>query len=130
MSIVVLVLAALGLVASLYAFFVERKVRFDVSYKPMCDINNRISCTRAFTSPYGKLLGFSNTIIGILFYATVLVADFLGFEMLVFGLSFAACVGTILLAYLLYFRIKSFCLVCTSIYVINVLLLIFSYANI
>lgn len=129
MNFVIQTLAAIGFAISQYVFWVEKRTREDRDYTPLCDINDRISCTRAFKSRYGNLLGFSNSILGMFFYTVLFIAQLLGFEMMVFGLSFAAAVASFGLAYILYFRVKSLCLICTSIYVINILLLVFSYSN-
>ncbi len=42
-------------------------------------------------------------------------------------LAAAACAVSVVLAYILYVKIKSFCVLCSSVYGINVLLLIASY---
>ena len=79
-------------------------------------------------SGYAKRLGISNALIGVAFYAVLFVLACFSAAGFIFYLSIAAVVASIALAYLTYFKIKSFCLVCTSIYLINLLLLLVSYA--
>jgi vitamin-K-epoxide reductase (warfarin-sensitive) len=124
MNIVVLILASVGLVVSIYAYLVEQKVKENSAYKPACDINNKISCTKAFKSKYSSVMGISNTIIGILFYSLILVTQFLGWSWLIYCLTIAGALASIVAAYILYAKVGSFCLVCTMIYIINFSLLI------
>lgn len=120
------ILAIIGVLLSAYAVHVEKCLRKDESCKVACDINDRVSCTRAFGSRYGSLLGISNGKIGILFYLAVLVAATYEQWNLVFYLAVLSVIGSIGLAYILYARLQTFCLVCTTIYAVNIALLIFS----
>jgi len=124
MNIVVLILAGVGLVVSLYAYMMEKKIQENSSYKPSCDITNKISCSRALNSPYSKTLGISNTIIGMAYYVFILIAELFSLSMLVSLSVIAGAIATLFLAYVLYVKVKSYCLVCTTIYIINFSLLI------
>jgi vitamin-K-epoxide reductase (warfarin-sensitive) len=124
MNIVVLILAAVGIVVCAYAYFVEQKVKNDATYKAACDINSKISCSKAFNSKYSNVIGISNTLIGMFFYGSILIMALLGFNWLVYCASIAGAIATVVFAYLLYFKVRSFCLVCTTIYIINFSLLI------
>lgn len=119
-------LAILGFIVSLYAYTVERKAKRDAAYKAICDIKESMSCTKAFTSPYGKLAGFSNALGGLLFYALVFLLTLLGQKNYLFYLTLVSFWGTIYLAYVSYVKMKNFCVICHIIYIINVLLLIFA----
>ena len=122
------ILAVIGFLLSLYAYHVEKKsVR--KNYKPVCDINKSISCTRAFSSKYGKLLGESNSFYGMFFYPLIFLLTQLNLINIVFLILIFSFLGTIYLAYLSYIKLKTFCLVCTSIYLINLLLLFLSYKS-
>jgi Predicted membrane protein len=125
--IIVVLLASLGLGISWYGYTVELKTTRDVTYKPSCDISDRISCTKAFTSPYGKLFGVSNTLVGMVFYVLVLVLAILGYTSLVRVLTVAGMMATGMFAYLLFVKVKSYCLVCAATYVVNILLLLASF---
>lgn len=122
-----MMLAAIGLLLSLYGFYVERKAKSKKKYTAICDINDQISCSKAFTSKYSSHFGISNTIFGSIFYGVVFVLALYNLTSWVFYLAVLAVLGTFYLAYLLYVKVKSFCLVCSSIYIINILLLIFSF---
>jgi vitamin-K-epoxide reductase (warfarin-sensitive) len=125
--LLLLILAAIGFCASLYSFFIERKLKQDASYKPKCDISDRISCTKPLMSIYSTTIGVSNAIWGMVFYVTIFGMTLLGLHQLVFLLSIAAIFVTVWLAYILYFKIKTLCLVCSIIYIINIGLLVVSF---
>lgn len=119
-------LSALGLLVSAYGYFVEKKMEHDVTYKPFCDISDAISCSKPFKSMYGKTFGISNTILGLMFYSFMLVLSALDARMALFYGALGAAVATVYFAYILYVKVRSFCLVCTTMYVINIALLIAS----
>lgn len=120
------ILVIIGFWLSFYAYYVEKKLA-NKNYKPVCDISKEISCSRAFLSRYGKLLGKSNSFFGMFFYPVVYILFSLNFFSFVFLLSMLSALGSIYLAYLSYIKLRTFCLICTSIYLINFLLLFFSY---
>lgn len=127
MVLVIQILAVIGLILSLYALVIEKRIKEDNKYKPACDISDKVSCTKAFSSKYGKTFGLSNSIYGIIFYIVILLLTLLGLINYVFYISVLSVLGSIYLVYILYFKVKSFCLVCNGIYLVNVLLLVFSY---
>ncbi len=129
MNTAIYITVAIGILLSLYTLYVEHRLKKDHSYKAVCDINDRMSCSKTFESPYGRIFGISNAYPGLLFYLVVIgLTYYLQFEFLlyitVFGLLFSAY-----LAYLLYFKLKHFCLVCHGIYLVNILLLIFAWLS-
>ncbi len=117
-------LSLAGLIASLYAYYVERALKKDSLHKPLCDVNDRMSCSKAFLSPYGSFLGISTAFVGISFYSVLIILAAFNFATLVFYASIAAFLATLLFMYLLYFKVKTFCFICTTIYIINILLFI------
>ena len=120
------IIAIIGYLVSLYSFYVEKKSK-SKDYKALCDINDKMSCTKAFSSKYGKLFMVSNSTMGIVFYFIVFLLAYFNQINYVFYLSVLAIIGSICLAYLLYFKVKTICIVCTGIYLVNILLVIFSY---
>ncbi len=124
------IIAGLGLLVSFYAFRTELKVKLNKKYKAFCDRNNRISCSKTLSSKYGNLFGIPNSLAGIFFYASLLVLAFLNITNYIFYLSIIAFLISILLAYLSFFKVKTICPVCISIYIINTTLLIVSYPKI
>ena len=59
-SISILVLGVIGFLLSWYSYYAEKKF-CRTRRKMICDINDKISCTKAFTSVYGKTFGISNS---------------------------------------------------------------------
>ena len=124
--VVIELLAEIGFVLSLYALYAEWKVEKDPSYKTICDFSEKMSCSAAFKSPYGKIFGIPNPVFGLGFYLAVLVLALLGMFQYVFYLSVLSLLASIYLAYILYLKLKNFCLVCNAIYLVNILLVVFS----
>lgn len=46
----IVLFSVVGLGLSVYALIVESKIETDANYEAMCDINDHISCTKAFSS--------------------------------------------------------------------------------
>jgi len=121
--------AAIGALLSGYTLYLEYRLKKDSSYKAVCDISNRMSCTRTFHSSYGKTLGISNGWWGILYYLIIAGLVFYGrADFILFATAFGV-VYSARLAYILYFKLKNFCLVCNAIYIVNILLLVFAWRN-
>ena len=126
-----LIISTIGFLFSLYALIVEVKLEKNKDYKAVCDINDKFSCTKTFKSGYGKLLfGIPNPIIGLGFYTLVFVLVLLNYFNVAFYLSILAVIGSVYLWYVLHFKVKTICIVCYSIYIVNILLLVFSWNKI
>lgn len=122
-------LGLLGFLVTLYAIKVER------SNEPaLCDIKNRMSCSRVLKSEYnsmiGRLLGlkknhplnFPNTYYGILYYTIVMLYDFIEFPYkynIMLTMVALSCLASLGLAYILYYKLQDFCVVCVTTYIIN-----------
>lgn len=120
--IVVVFLAILGFLISTYTFHVERRLKATPSFKPFCDISDHVSCTKPMQSQYANIFFVSNATAGIVFYLIILGLAMLSFSKLVF---WGACVSVLMsigLAYILYMKVRSFCILCSSLYLINILL--------
>lgn len=122
-----IVLSAVGFGLSLYMFILERKLKKKPSYKPVCNLSDRMSCTKALESEYAQPFGVSNALLGLLFYPILALLALNNYPTLVYYASIAACCISFFLALILYFRIKTFCIICSSLYIVNALLLIVSY---
>lgn len=131
----VVFLCLLGYVVCVYALSVEFHVEADPQYEAMCDINEKMSCTKVLTSEYGKgfgLLGYiighdhplnlKNPFFGLAFYTIQLILSdrksSLACKLQLATAIMANC-GTLWLAYILYFVLNDFCVVCVSTYAIN-----------
>ena len=111
--------AVLGFVISLYALYVKWRLS-NSSYTPLCDLREYVSCSRALTSKEGSLTGLPNPLFGLVYYALVFF-----FVPYVFYLSVVAFILSLYLAYVSYVQQKNFCVVCTAIYIINIVLFFF-----
>lgn len=122
-----LVLAVIGFGLSVYAYHVEQYAGKKKGYHPACDINDNVSCTKAFTSSYGTTLGLSNGTWGMMVYLVMIVLALLGEVTWLFMISFLAVLASLYLAYCLYFRVRTWCVICTGMYIINLALAISTY---
>lgn len=129
MIVSIALVAIAGFVLSLYGYFIDGKIKQDPTYKPACDLSDRISCSKPILSPYGKLLYVSNALVGMAFYGLVFLLALLGFPHLIFVCACAALAASGVLAYILYFKVGAFCLLCHAIYAVNILLFVLSYLN-
>ncbi|XP_060816234.1 vitamin K epoxide reductase complex subunit 1-like protein 1 [Bombus pascuorum] len=124
-----------GFAVSYYAYYVELAKEEDDLYEAVCDISEHVSCTKAFSSEYGKgfgiipetsLLYAPNSIYGLTFYLLVAILSISNkyvTSALVVTLGICANLGTLYLAYILY-KLSNICVVCVSLYVVNAILLI------
>ncbi len=119
----IILLAVIGFCISVYTYLLERKIKVMPTYKPVCDISDRISCTKPMLSPYANIFFFSNALASTAYYIVVAILAALDAYRLLFFAAIAACLVSVFLGYLLYFKIKSFCILCTSLYIINFLIL-------
>ncbi len=127
MIISVFIIAAIGLCLSLYGFFVDYKLNENPTYKPVCDLSDRVSCSKTFLSPYSKMLTISNTIVGILFYSGIMLLAWLEYTTLIWYGALAAAFASVLFAYILFFKVQTICLLCISIYLVNIALVYAAY---
>ena len=123
MEYFLVILAFIGLLFSGYAYLVKWKWQSNKKYKPWCDISDKVSCTKAFSSTYGFILGISNSLYGIFFYALIAFLAFQDKVVDVFILSLVAVCLSAYLSYLSYVKVRNVCVVCTAIYLLNLLFL-------
>ncbi len=122
-AMIIPILALIGLVLSAYTV----KVKYSLNtpgYKPYCDLSKNVSCSKAFSSKYGTVLRLHNGFAGIAFYLLVLVAWYFDQHTAVLTLAVLGVLASLVLAYLSYVKMKNFCVVCTAVYVVNMLLLL------
>ncbi|XP_067391376.1 vitamin K epoxide reductase complex subunit 1 [Emydura macquarii macquarii] len=135
-----LALCALGLALSVYALHVETSRERDPGYRAMCDLSPSVSCSKVFTSRWGRGFGLvedllgkhsvfnqPNSIFGIVFYT---LQTLLGCTpstlaaVTLLGTSVVSIAGSLYLAYILFFVLHDFCLVCVTTYLLNGALLL------
>lgn|SRR3990172_7644655 len=130
MELAIALSAFIGASLSQYAIEVRCRIassrRTGIPYKPACDVSKRISCTKAFMSRHGDLVGpgFPNPMAGMAFYSAIFILAVFGAKQEVFWLSIPAVILSLYLAYVSYVKQKNFCLVCSGVYAVNILLLI------
>ncbi|PSN36255.1 Vitamin K epoxide reductase complex subunit 1-like protein 1 [Blattella germanica] len=124
-----------GLALSYYAYVVETSKEHDEKYEAMCDISEHMSCSKAFTSPYGRGFGLvrhifgedsplnvPNSLGGLLFYCIVIALNMVNTAQatkMMLGLVVVSNLASVYLAYILYFVLYDFCVVCVSTYIVN-----------
>jgi vitamin-K-epoxide reductase (warfarin-sensitive) len=128
----------LGAVLSLYTLYVELQLESNRNFKALCDINSWVSCSKVFMSKYGRSFGLipkghplnlPNPVFGIFFYMTQMILTiFCGSDKTliraIIGLSIVSNLGSLYLGYILFFILHDFCVVCVTIYVINLFMLL------
>ncbi|XP_059404886.1 vitamin K epoxide reductase complex subunit 1-like protein 1 [Carassius carassius] len=132
-----------GILLSLYAFHVEREKTRDANYRAMCDLSSSISCSKVFTSRWGRGFGLlgtifgkdsavnqPNSVYGILFYIFQLLLGLTASAMaalILMTTSIASVMGSLYLCYILYFVLKDFCVICITTYALNFILFVLNY---
>ncbi|KAL4660610.1 vitamin K epoxide reductase complex subunit 1-like protein 1 [Arapaima gigas] len=133
----------LGILLSLYAFHVEREKARDPNYRAMCDVSGSISCSKVFTSRWGRGFGLlgsifgkestmnqPNSVYGLFFYGLQLLLGMTVSAMaalILMTTSIASVMGSLYLAYILYFVLKDFCIICITTYALNFILFVLNY---
>ncbi|XP_078063522.1 vitamin K epoxide reductase complex subunit 1-like protein 1 isoform X1 [Mustelus asterias] len=133
----------LGLALSLYAFHVESSKERDATYRAMCDISESVSCSKVFTSRWGRGFGLlggifghdsvlnqPNGVYGVIFYLLQVLLSLTDSAMAAIALAASSVVslaGSLYLAYVLFLVLHDFCLVCVTTYALNGLLFLLNY---
>ncbi|XP_072228959.1 vitamin K epoxide reductase complex subunit 1 [Leuresthes tenuis] len=134
-----IVLCLFGLVLSVYALHVELSRERDPDYRAMCDLGESVSCSKVFTSRWGRGFGLvqffvakdsplnqPNSVLGILFYTLQMSLGLSLSKKAALALvlsSWVSVAGSLYLASILAFVLGDFCMVCVSTYIINFVLL-------
>jgi uncharacterized membrane protein len=118
--------ALIGLGFSTAASWVHYKILNDPTYASFCDVNSTLNCTEAYTSRFGAFGGVPVALLGLLFFAGVLVLIAVcsqsrqASENLPAYLFAASTIGLaviLYLAYASYFILHVVCLLCAGTYV-------------
>ncbi|HET6372634.1 MAG TPA: vitamin K epoxide reductase family protein [Candidatus Polarisedimenticolia bacterium] len=134
--ILLLASALLGLGASSVSSYVHYNLLTKPAYSSFCDVSATVSCTEAYTSQYGSFMGVPVAILGVVFFAVVLVLTGVAgrpsssaretvpaylFVLSTIGLAFA-----LYLAWASYVVLKVFCILCALTYVSVIAIFIIS----
>lgn len=116
-----LVCILIGLAASLAAAFVHYQLATTPGYESFCDVNATFSCTQAYQSAYGRMLGVPVSILGAGYFAGLLALLTLGrrLEALASYLLLASLIGlgfVLYLAWATVFVLGTLCLLCLATY--------------
>lgn len=127
MIMIALSTSFLGLAVSIYGIIIEWKIQHNKRYKPSCDISDTISCSRAFLSPYGKILGISNIWAAAIYYVIMIIVTALEYKTVALLIAITGLFASIGFAYILYFKVKALCPICTALYAVNIVLAMACY---
>jgi len=121
-QIIHFILFSLGFLISLYAYVVKKKL-LDFTYKPLCDISRKISCSRAFKESESALFGVPNAALGMIAYGLLLFAEVYN----VFAVRTVLIPLLFLTSlYLIHILLKKkiLCIICFTIHFINIILML------
>jgi vitamin-K-epoxide reductase (warfarin-sensitive) len=121
--ILIIVLAIIGFCMATYTYYVDRKLKVDPTYKPMCDISDKVSCSKVAQSKYAYLFYFSNAVLAMAYYIVTIILAALNLRVLLLITAIASCLVSLFFAYILGFRLKIACPLCIALYAINFLIL-------
>src|SRR5688572_24298175 len=124
----IIILAALGLGASVAALYVHYQMLADPTYTSFCDINETVSCEAVLTSQYGSVLGVPVAAGGAIWSALILLLGVFGMTPprseraeavagYIFILSTLGLVGVLYLGYASFFILRQMCPLCMTMYV-------------
>ncbi|XP_048189153.1 vitamin K epoxide reductase complex subunit 1 [Perognathus longimembris pacificus] len=141
-----LALCLAGFLLSVYSLHVKAARARDRDYRALCDVGTAISCSRVFSSRWGSgfglvepvlgadsILNQSNSIFGCIFYTLQLLLGCVQgrwASILLLLSSLMSLIGTVYLAWILFFVLHDFCIVCVATYAINVGLTLLSFRQI
>lgn len=121
------ILSVVGFLVSSYAYYIEHEAKTHKGYKAICDLTESMSCAKAFTSSFGNIGGISNSLGGIVFYVLLFILSYTSYASYIRWLAVASIIGSVFLAYISYFKLKNFCIICTTIYFVNIALLVAAF---
>jgi len=131
------VAALAGLGSSAASTWVHYRILHDPLYSSVCDVNATFSCTEAYTSRFGAVAGVPVALIGVLYFAFVLLVIALcqrsaparqNLPNYVFALATLGLAGVLYLAYASFFVLKAVCLLCVGTYAAIIALFLLSGA--
>ena len=129
--------ALVGLGFAAASTWVHYRILHDPLYSSICDVNATFSCTEAYTSRFGSVGGVPVALIGVLYFAFVLLLIALcqksaaaqkNLPNYVFGVSTLGLAGVLYLAYASFFVLKAVCLLCVGAYAAIIALFLLSGA--
>lgn len=129
----VLVAGVVGLVASMTLTVEKIDILVNPAYKPSCNLNPILSCGSVMITPQASVLGFPNSLLGIVAFTVVLVSGVLAVAKVALpqwywlGLLAGTLVGTGFVHWLIFqslYRIGALCPYCMVVWVVTISLLV------
>ena len=117
--------ALVGLGFAAASTWVHYRILNDPLYSSVCDVNATFSCTEAYTSRFGLIGGVPVALVGVLYFAFLLMLIALCSRSIsarqnlagyVFATATAGLAGVLYLAYASFFVLKTVCLLCVGTY--------------
>ena len=135
--ILILIASLVGLIASLLLAKVGINLFFDPTSTSFCNVSDLVNCDAVALSQYSAHFGIPNFLYAIGFYTllTVLTGyklidkkDFLpNYTVYLFWVALLAVIVSLYLLFVSTFIIKSFCIMCVTLDVVNVFILALAY---
>ena len=124
----ILLLAAVGVVASVASLYVHYRLIADPTYTSFCDVSETVSCEAVMTSRFGYLFGVPVAVGGAIWSAAVLLLGVFGMRPAgsdkagrvagyIFVLSTIGLAGVLYLGYASFFVLRQMCPLCLTMYV-------------
>ena len=142
-STVIRAAAAAGTAIALYTLYVEHKLSTNEDFDALCDIDTGVfagaSCTTVLSSSYSHILShwklvekdsaldLSNAVMGAAYYVAAFLFDFAPVPNPAAVLLLAATGSLAFSAYLAFIlttQLEDFCVVCCSMYIVNVVIFV------
>jgi protein-disulfide isomerase/uncharacterized membrane protein len=129
-------LSLCGLLDAIYLSISHYRVYADIGYSSFCAISQSINCDTVSQSPYSIFLGIPVPLWGVIGYAFMLIllqlaggkpAEEKRLWTLLFLVSMAFSIYSVILALISNFIIHSYCIMCIVTYGINFMLLFYTY---
>jgi uncharacterized membrane protein len=129
----VLIAGVLGLAASMMLTVEKIDLLVNPSYVPSCNINPIVSCGSVMVTPQASVLGFPNSLLGIVAFTVVLVTGLLAVAKVSLpqwywaGLTVGTLAGVVFVHWLIFqslYRIGALCPYCMVVWVVTVTLLV------
>jgi uncharacterized membrane protein/protein-disulfide isomerase len=123
-----LVLTALGLIASTYGLYVHYRLQSDPTYISACEVNESVSCQQVLTSQYGSVLGIPVAAGGAIWSLLAFMLAAFGLKNpksetasrvsgYLFVLATLGLASVFYFAYISFFVLKTACPICLTMYV-------------
>jgi uncharacterized membrane protein len=129
----VLIAGVIGLIASTTLTVEKIKLLLNSSYVPSCNINPIVSCGSVMTTPQASVLGFPNSLIGIVAFTVVTVTGILAVTKVPLpqwywsGIAAGTLGGAVFVHWLIFqslYRIGALCPYCMVVWVATISLLV------